>query len=229
MRTRVATEVFGSAVGADRLAKAQAAAPPGARVPRLGLTFGCLPSMNVSMQQLDGTWCDEACQAPALAEFQASVKNMSGNIDRANAALGTNITVGALMYDCEMVEWAHPGQNYQAEADLPRFLEVATLAAELTFNTTKAAFPDALTVNYNLGGVWIPEMTPCWYPESVFKNGSCSKWNVAAARYKAVPPSIPEGWCARTSYTYKERYGPDVPYSVAMYHGEHLSLPRPCD
>eukprot|EP01045_Picozoa_sp_COSAG04_P026301 COSAG04_NODE_3628_length_2662_cov_1.405384_2_plen_448_part_00 len=208
------------------LAKAHAAAPPGARVPRLGLTFGCLPGMNVSMQQADGAWCDEACQAPALAEFQASVRNVSGEIARANAALGANISVGALIYDCETVEWAHPGDNYDSEADLPRFLQVATRAAELTYNTTRAAFPGALTVNYNLGGVWPPEMVPCWFPESVFRNGSCAKWNHAAARHKAVPSSIPEGWCARAAYTYQERYGPDVPYSVAMYNVNEPQITR---
>ena len=129
------------------LAKAHAAAPPGARVPRLGLTWGCLPGMNVSMQQPDGAWCDEACQAPALAEFQASVRNASGEIARANAALGANISVGALIYDCETVEWAHPGDNYDSEADLPRFLQVATRAAELTYNTTRAAFPGVMRTN----------------------------------------------------------------------------------
>jgi hypothetical protein len=194
----------------------------------MGLTFGCLPGLNISMLQPDGSYCDAACQAPALAEFQATVANISGNIAQANAALGANVTVGALMYDCEKVEWSHAGDNYRNEAELPHFLAVATRAGELTFNTTKAAFPGAMTVNYNLGGVWIPEMTPCWYPESPFQNGTCNQWNDIAARYTKVPDAaIPRGWCARTSYSYKERFGPDVPYSVAMYNGKTLAVQSP--
>ena len=51
-----------------------------------------------------------------------------------------------------------------------------------------------MTINYNLGGVWPPEMVPCWFPESVFRNGSCAKWNHAAARYNDhIPLCIPPG------------------------------------
>jgi tRNA(Leu) C34 or U34 (ribose-2'-O)-methylase TrmL len=74
------------------------------------------------MRQPDGSYCDAACQAPALAEFQATVANISGNIAQANAALGANITVGALMYDCEKVEWSHAGANYHSDSELPQFL-----------------------------------------------------------------------------------------------------------
>ena len=120
----------------------QQLARPAQIVPRIA----CVPAPPAP-QQPDGAWCDEACQAPALAEFQASVRNASGEIARANAALGANISVGALIYDCETVEWAHPGDNYRSEADLPRFLQVATRAAELTYNTTRAAFPGVMRTN----------------------------------------------------------------------------------
>ena len=77
----------------------------------MGLRFGCLPGMNITMQQPDGSYCDESCQAPAAHKFQASVANVSANIADANSVLGVNITVGALMYDCETVEWSHVGAN----------------------------------------------------------------------------------------------------------------------
>ena len=150
--------------------------------------------------------CDAArarqCEAAAVAKFRAELGQIRNTLAAANAALGTAVALGAVQFDCEVgLGWDHT-----TPADV-----IASIArqTELTVNTTREVFPAAVIVNYGFGDLeWHPTMPAA----------DCA----AANTLLGLPPlgasgAPPAGWCARPSYTYRERFPSNVPLTVSLY------------
>jgi hypothetical protein len=93
---------------------------------------------NVSMEAV--------CEAAAVARFAAELEKIQATLAAANAAAGTSVELGAVLFDCEV------GLGWDAATPLAVRESIAR-QAELTVNTTNQHAPGALTVLYGYGAV----------------------------------------------------------------------------
>ena len=108
-------------------------------VPTIGLNFGCVPNCGNSAESIA---CNNnrSLETAGVASLKSVMRNNTATLAAANLAAGTNVKVGAVMFDCESSEW---GTNSSEPNGQPDYIEGVTRRNELLYNATREVFPDS--------------------------------------------------------------------------------------
>jgi hypothetical protein len=205
----------------------------GNRKPTLAINYGCFPGAGASPAS-----CGPQCQTKGATEAEAFFRGVAHSLAAANTELGSNVSVGAVMFDCEEFTWSD-------ETD-PAALankNAITRLNEALHNATRRVFPDEDAVQlvwYGLGSAnWSPTIPAAncstgkcpvdcrpHCPECHRGCRECRLATSAAAGGGSPDGVLPAGWCvAPAYYTHREAFidsDRSSAYSPVLY-----SVPEP--
>eukprot|EP01052_Picozoa_sp_SAG31_P027256 SAG31_NODE_2535_length_5550_cov_3.770134_5_plen_341_part_00 len=174
----------------------------------IALSMGCFPGKCLASAGKSGF---AACLQNGTASLRATLSGAVAALTEANLALGENISIDAVMYDCETATW---------DTDTPAAtIQSITTINELTYNTTRAVFPSPTRIIlYGYGGAeWMPTVPHPSSDDIPHCDRACRSANITWHR-AGGGAVLPLGWVIPSAYfTYLENFQGDVAYSPSLY------------
>eukprot|EP01046_Picozoa_sp_COSAG06_P035704 COSAG06_NODE_3863_length_4821_cov_12.885006_1_plen_505_part_00 len=166
---------------------------------------------------------DTKNDAEEVRKLRESFSNTSALLAKANAKLGSNVTVGMASFDIEAFGWQ---PNWLADGDVPKpgkqpILDALRRKYELIANMTKEVFPGPILLRFDDYGAawWQPtgSSTGCYNIRPRTGPDVCS--TTRASGNSDGFDSCPDGWCTDLSFTFNESFAhdPGFAFSVDLY------------
>ena len=98
-------------------------------------------NLRVGCNEREAIACDKnrTIETEGVVTLKVAMRNVSIALADANRAAGTNIKVGAVMFDCESSRW---GIDINTPNGQPEYIDGITRRNELLYNTTREIFTD---------------------------------------------------------------------------------------